>query len=95
MRLEEIIDPVTLLAADHLHRHLEPFAHVDVNHFELWDLSGFRRVNLNHLGIRYFFVFSSFVMDRLHLFQKLMSWWEMKLILHLLQQRKSTSIIPM
>ena len=32
--LEQIVDPVALLAADHLHGHLEPLAHVDVNHLE-------------------------------------------------------------
>ena len=32
--LEQVVDPVALLAADHLHGHLEPLAHVDVNHLE-------------------------------------------------------------
>ncbi len=35
VRLEQIVDPVALLATDHLHGHFEPFADVDVNHFDL------------------------------------------------------------
>ena len=32
--LEQVVDPVSLLAADHLHGYLEPLAHVDVHHLE-------------------------------------------------------------
>ena len=32
VRLEKVVDPLPLLAADHLHGHLEPLAHVDVHH---------------------------------------------------------------
>ena len=75
VRLEESVDPVALLAADHLHRHLEPFADVDVNHFELWDLSGlllYSMLTILNLGS---FPFSLVKIDRLHSFPKLVSWW--------------------
>ncbi len=32
--LQQVVDPVDLLAADHFHGHLEPLANVDVHHLE-------------------------------------------------------------